>query len=259
VTAARRALRGLRIAAERARFRAWTLHLDIALRRRGGRLILDAPHGIELEGSPSVRAVARGVGAGTFTLRAGRDVRIGRGVRLEVWAAGTNRLELGDDAYVLDGAVLSLRSGAITLGPKANVREYAMLKSSGLLELGEHVAVSNFSVLHCTRSIELRAFASTAERVTIIDSEKSHDGSDTFVLNQPLKVDPVVVEENVFIAANVVITMGTRVRKNSVVGAGSVLTGGEYPAGQLIAGVPARPIRPLAAAERDQAEESSSR
>ena len=134
-----------------------------------------------------------------------------------------------------------------------------MLKSSGMLTLGEHVAVSNFSVIHCTRAVELRDFASTAERVTIIDSEKSHDGSDAFVLNQPLTVDPVVVEENVFIAANVVITKGTRVGKNSVVGAGAVLTGGDYPAGQLIAGAPARTIRALAPSEADQAKESSSR
>src|SRR3954452_19293187 len=92
-----------RDAAKRARFRAWAAHLDIQLRRSGGRLVLDAPHGLEFDAPPALKVSMRGEGEGTLTLRIGRNVTIGRNVLLEVWAPGTNVLELHDDSYVLDG------------------------------------------------------------------------------------------------------------------------------------------------------------
>jgi acetyltransferase-like isoleucine patch superfamily enzyme len=228
-----------------ARFRAWALHLDLELRRNGGRLVLEAPHGLRFDAPPSIKAHKRGAGDGTLTLRIGRNVRLGRHVQLEVWAEGTNVLELGDDSYVLDGVRLSLRSGQIVLGPAANVRDYSMLKSQGRLILGREVTIQYGNYLHCTEHLELGEVVGTGERVTIIDSEKRHDGSDTHFLRQPLLVKPVILERNVFVAANAVITHGTHVGPNSVIGAGAVLTGGDYPGGWIIVGAPAKAVKAL--------------
>jgi acetyltransferase-like isoleucine patch superfamily enzyme len=247
---------------QRARFLAWAAHLDIELRRRGGRLVLDAPHGLTFDAPPSIKALKRGEGDGTLTLRAGRNVALGRNVQLEVWAEGTNVLDFGDDSYVLDGVRLSLRSGTIRLGPAANVRDYSMLKSQGQLLLGREVTVQYASYIHCTERVELRDIVGTGERVTIIDSEKRHDGTDTHFLRQPLRVEPVVLERNVFVAANAVITHGTHVGANAVIGAGAVLTGGEYPGSWIIAGAPAKAVKALpgaSAAQGVQPVESSSR
>jgi acetyltransferase-like isoleucine patch superfamily enzyme len=218
------------------------------LRRRGGRLELDAPHGIAFDAPPELKIVMRGEGDGTFTLRAGRNVSIGRHVLLEVYATGTNVLDLGDDSYILDGVRVMLRSGRIVLGARSNLRDYVQVKSEGDLILGEEVSVCYGSVLHCTQRIELHDLVGTGERVTMIDSEKRHDGSDTHFLRQPLRVEPVVVERNTFIAANAVITHGSRVGRNAVIGAGAVLTGGDYPGGHIIAGAPARAVKALPAA-----------
>lgn len=97
------------------RFRLWVTRLRFELARRGARLALDAPHGAELERLPIVRVHPAGAGAGTLTLRIGQGVRFGRNVALELWAHGTNRLELGDYAHVYDGARLGLYSGSISL------------------------------------------------------------------------------------------------------------------------------------------------
>jgi acetyltransferase-like isoleucine patch superfamily enzyme len=241
----RAAAASARDAAHAARFRLWTARLDAELRRRGGRLVLDAPHGLHFDAPPSLKVVMAGEGDGTLTLRIGRGVSLGRNVQLEVWAGGTNVLEMHDRSYTLDGVRLSLRSGTISLGRATNIRDYAVLKSQGELLLGEEVSVSIGSVLHCTERIELRDLVGMAERVTVIDSEKRHDGSDTHFLRQPLRVRPVVLERNVFVAANAVITHGTHVGANSVIGACSVLTGGEYPGGSIIAGAPARAVKRL--------------
>jgi acetyltransferase-like isoleucine patch superfamily enzyme len=241
-----------RDAAVRARFLAWAVHLDVELRRRGGRLKLDAPNGLRFEAPPNLKVAMRGEGDGTLTLVIGRNVTIGRNVLLEVWAQGTNELVLDDDSYILDGARVLLRSGRIVLGARSNLRDYVQVKSQGDLILGEDVSIGYGSVLHCTARVDVHDLVTTGERVTMIDSEKRHDGSDTPFLRQPLRVDPVVVGRNTFVAANAVITHGSRVGPNAVVAAGAVLTGGDYPGGHILAGMPAKPVRQLAAAADDR-------
>jgi acetyltransferase-like isoleucine patch superfamily enzyme len=254
---ARSAARTVRETARMARFRAWAAHLDLELRRRGARLVLDAPHGLVFDSPPRLKVLMRGGGDATFTLRVGRGVTIGRDLILEVWAGGTNVLELGDDSYAMNGVVLHMRCGRLTVGPRSNLRDYAMLKTKGDLVLADEVSIGAMSVLHCTERLELHDYVCTGERVTVIDSEKRHDGSDAHFLRQGLRVAPVVVERNVFVGANAVITHGSRVGRNSVIGAGAVLTGGEYPPSSLIVGSPATVSRTLPAAEGDQFEVSS--
>ncbi|MBB1625849.1 sugar O-acetyltransferase [Achromobacter sp. UMC71] len=55
---------------------------------------------------------------------------------------------------------------------------------------------------------------------------------------------PIVIEKNVWIAAGATIIAGVTVGENSVVGAGSVVTR-DVPANTLVAGNPAKVIRPI--------------
>ncbi len=63
----------------------------------------------------------------------------------------------------------------------------------------------------------------------------------------PIRVAPIHIAENVWIAAAVGVLPGTRIGRNSVVGFGAVCAG-EYPADVIIAGNPAAVIRPIGAA-----------
>jgi maltose O-acetyltransferase len=60
----------------------------------------------------------------------------------------------------------------------------------------------------------------------------------------PVRVRPVRLDENVWIGANVGILPGTTVGRDSVVGFGAVCSG-DYPSGMIIAGNPARALRPI--------------
>lgn len=233
----------------RARFAAWTRALRVQLRRQGAELVLDAPHGAELAGWPAVTFDPWGRhGDARFELRIGRDVTIGRGVTLELFPRGGNRLALGDGAKVGDFARLQLRGGSIDVGGGTVVRAHVILKADGAIVLGERVEVSYFTVVHCAGRVEVRDRAGIAERVSILDSDHALDGSDTHFYEAPLTVEPVTIGENVFVAANAVVTRGTVLGANSVVAAGAVLTGSrEYAPGSLVAGVPARLIRDLRA------------
>ena len=55
---------------------------------------------------------------------------------------------------------------------------------------------------------------------------------------------PIVIEDNVWIGANVAIMPGVTIGKNSVIGAGSVVTR-DIPANVVAFGTPCRVIRPI--------------
>ena len=64
--------------------------------------------------------------------------------------------------------------------------------------------------------------------------------------NNPLDigVEPIIIEDNVFIGTGVIILKGVRVGENSVIGAGSVVTK-DVPANSIVAGNPAKLLRQL--------------
>ena len=240
-----RLIRPLRSARRALHFRLWVAHVRLDLRRRGGRLILDAPHGVRWDSAPHFDALPMGDGDGTFTLRIGRGVTLGRSMILEVHARGTNLLEIGDGVYFQHGVRVQLRGGAIRLGDRANVRDWAMLRSAGQLTAGADVAIAQATMIHCSQSIELRDRVGIAERVSILDTDHQADGSDEYFYTRPIKVAPVVVDANTFIAAGAVILCGTHIGRNSVVAANAVVGEGSYPPGHVLAGLPARPVKRL--------------
>jgi carbonic anhydrase/acetyltransferase-like protein (isoleucine patch superfamily) len=247
-----RLLRPVRRALQRARFRAWALRTDLELRRRGGRLVLDAPWGAELDGRPVVRVLPEGAGDGTLTLRIRQGVRIGRWVTIEVWARGTNVIELGDFTHVGDGARIELHSGRVRAADHVQIRGFTLLKSAADLVIGSRAVVSHGAAVHCAERVELAERSLLANRALVVDSDHVLDGSDEYFYDRPVRTGAVVVGPNTFVAANAVIARGARLGRNSAVGAGSVVRAGEYPDGWLIAGTPARPVRQLSRAEAAQ-------
>jgi len=232
----------------RARFAAWTAYLRAQLRRRGARLVVDAPHGARMDGFPHVRVERLGQGDATTVLRLGRGVSLGRATHLDLWAGGTNELALGDGAYLMHGVRLQLRGGTIALGAHTHVRDGAVLKSAGELRVGREVTVSWGDVLACTERIEVGDLVGLGERVTITDSDHTHDGSaDNHYLRQPLRVTPVRLGRNVLVSAGAVVLRGAVVGDGAVVAANAVVGAGEHPGGTLLAGAPAKPVKALQA------------
>lgn len=236
--------RTARLVLERARFEAWARRLDWALRRAGGRLELDAPHGAHFHALP-VLEIEPGT-AGVLTLRIGRDVKLGRLLTLHVFAGERSTVELGDRTTFQTACRLILRGGCLSLAEDVFVRDLTQLKvTGGELLMGPRVQVGRDCNLDCSQRIELGRQVGLAERTSVVDSDHAHDGSDVFFMDQPLRSGPIAIGANTFVAANGVVLRGTTVGANAVVGAGAVVRAGELQAGWLHAGVPARPVRPL--------------
>jgi acetyltransferase-like isoleucine patch superfamily enzyme len=225
-----------------ARFRLWARWVDLRMRRLGGRFVVEAAEVPRYLGLPRVEIDA---GGGTLTLRVGRGCKLGRDVVLDVAPRADGLIELGDRVTLQNSVRLQPWGGSIRLAGGVQVRDYCELKSKGDLAVGERAILGRNVTLHCDERIELGAFVGLAERVTLADSDHGHDGTDTFFMEQPVTSAPIVLEDNVFLATNVVVLRGCTVGRNAVGAAGAVLTGGEYPAGWIIGGVPARPLKAL--------------
>jgi acetyltransferase-like isoleucine patch superfamily enzyme len=231
----------------RARFALWTTRLRFELWRKGGRLELLAPRGARLKGAPTLHVTGEGDGDAVLRLRIGRDVTFGRGVSIRIRARGTNVLELGDRTDVQDGVRLWLFSGSLHVGRSSIVRDGALLKTSGDLELGEFVRVGYGTVFHCHEEIRVGDRVAVADQTVCIDSDHVHDGSDTWMMDQPVRATPIEIGRNTVVGANAMITRGARVGRNSVVAGSALVRAGDYPDSSLLAGVPASVVRSLAA------------
>ncbi len=228
----------------RLRFLLWAARLRGRLRRRGVALVLRAPHGARMDGPPRVRVSGTGDG-GTLTVTLGRGVALGSDLHLEVLGGADSSLTVGDGVYFQHAVRVQLRGGSIALGEHTHVRDGAVLKADGALTVGEEVTIGSGDVLACTRRIEIGDRAGLGERVTITDSDHTHDGSDRHYLRQPLRITPVRVGANVLVSAGAVVLRGAEVGANAVIAANAVVGAGPHEGGWLYAGTPARPVKRL--------------
>lgn len=242
----------------RWRFARWVWRTRFVLARHGCKLEVHAPHGATFDSPPAVRPTLHFGpvgGGGRVRIELGRWVHLGRDMEIEVLPSEESTLVLGDGVTCQANVRLVLFGGEIRVGPSAQLRDGAMLKSSGSLVLGERVMVARFSSIQAHDSVRFEDLSGAAERVTVIDSDHTIDGTDDHFLVKPVRSDPITVGRNTWLGANVVVLRGARIGRNALVGAASVVRGGDYPDGWLIAGVPAAPVRPLG---RRQAEVAGS-
>ncbi len=245
----RSAARAARLKTERARFELWGRRLDARLRRAGGRLDLQAPHGAHFYELPDIEIHPYGGKAGTLTIRLGEHVQLGRRQILDVWAAADNTLDLGDRVTFRSGTRIQLRGGTVRIGNDSTIRDYCLLDAmdGGVISLGERVQFGAQVALHSLELVQMGDDSAAGERVSIFDSDHRHDGGDATNYAQPVAIAPVIIRTNTFLGANSLLLRGVRMGPNAMLGGSSLVRGGEYPSGFLYAGSPAREIRALAA------------
>jgi acetyltransferase-like isoleucine patch superfamily enzyme len=114
--------------------------------------------------------------------------------------------------------------------------------ADAIIKIGDNT-ILNGTRFGAARLIDVGADCLLAE-AEILDTDFHSLRADRRRPGVPVRVDPVIIAENVWIGASTGILPGTTIGRNSVVGFGSVCTGA-YPADSLIAGNRARVIKPL--------------
>ena len=114
-------------------------------------------------------------------------------------------------------------------------------KINGELQLGKYILISPGTSIRSAQKIVIGDSTMIASDVTITDSDW-HDIYDrTDYVASPKEV---IIQENVWIGEKSLILKGSKIGKNSIIGAGSVVSG-EVPANVIFAGNPAKEIKKL--------------
>jgi len=156
----------------------------------------------------------------------GRRVIVGRNLRIQ------GRLVLQGPGTVILGDNVSI---GMTVTPWTYSPE-------AVIEIGSNTFL-NGTRFGCQRRITIGADGIIGE-AQIMDTNFHSTAVNRHDPAAPVKVAPVEIGENVWIGAQVGILPGTSIGRNSVVGFGAVCSG-EYPPNMLIAGNPARVIKPV--------------
>lgn len=149
------------------------------------------------------------------------------------------KLCVGKGVRIGKGATLRMTpSGAVTLGDGVYIDRDVTLIGEGRLVIGAHSYVGRGTIIASGERLEIGEGALIAAHVTIRDHDHGTASGTPYRLQKPV-TSPVVIEDNVWIGANAVVVRGTRIGRDTIVGAGAVVTR-DVPAGQLAVGVPAR-------------------
>ncbi|MBN2141000.1 MAG: acyltransferase [Desulfovibrionaceae bacterium] len=141
----------------------------------------------------------------------------------DVWVTGFRNISIGDETRVAENCRLHGHDGTLRIGSRcslsANVQAGA---AQGELHIGDDVSIGPNTVI--------RAGIHRFERLDLPINRQGHERT------------VIRIEDDVWIASNVVISGGVTLGKGCVVGAGSVVTRDVAPY-TVVAGAPAKFIK----------------
>ena len=112
---------------------------------------------------------------------------------------------------------------------------------NSVIEIGNNVAFNNNVYICSANRIIIGDYCKIGEGVIIFDFEAHGTLPDE--RNSIGKVDEVFIGKNVWIGSKVIILKGSKIGDNSIIAAGSVVTGKTFPANAIIGGNPAKVIK----------------
>lgn len=166
-------------------------------------------------------------------LRFASNIRLGRGSYLDEGVyihACPGGVTIGENSLVMHGAVLHVYNfrgiphSGIQIGRDSLIGEYSVIRGQGGVTIGDRVY--------------------TSPMTQIIAVNHVFDDPQRPFIDQGITAQGIVIEDDVWLGANVVVTDGVRVGRGAVVAAGAVVTK-DVPAHTVVAGVPARIIRTI--------------
>ncbi|HVC76725.1 MAG TPA: acyltransferase [Candidatus Micrarchaeaceae archaeon] len=143
------------------------------------------------------------------------------------------------------GRVRVRNYGRIVIGERLLVRAEPwptelVSQFGGVLEIGDGTFINSGVSISACISVTIGNRCQIGPHVTIMDNDYHVAGD---LLMRPVS-KPIVLEDLVWVGAGAIILKGVRIGRGAAIGAGSVVTH-DVPAGMVVAGNPARPIRAL--------------
>lgn len=164
-------------------------------------------------------------------LRFADHIRLGSGCYLDEGVyihACPNGVDVGAKTMVMHGAILhvynfrDLPHAGIKIGRECLIGEYSVIRGQGGVTLGDRVYTSPMTQILAVNHV--------------------FDDPDRPFVEQGITAEGIVIEDDVWLGANAVITDGVHIGKGAVVAAGAVVTD-DVPPHAVVAGIPARVVR----------------
>ena len=158
---------------------------------------------------------------------------------------GRKRMQIGPHSSISAHAHLKAGevSARIRIGARCQISAYAMLMTyGGSIEIGDDCSVNPFCVLYGHGGLKIGSCVRIAAGTVIIPANHNFEDVNRPILEQGVSARGIVIEDDVWIGANVTVLDGVRICRGAVVAAGAVVTQ-DVEAFTIVGGVPAKLIK----------------
>ena len=152
----------------------------------------------------------------------GDNVVIDDGCCLDAKGSDNMGITLGNEVFIGRNTILSCKNGDIVVDDKANIGFNCEIFSASRVRIGKRVLMAAYTYL--------------------VGGDHLYDRVDIPVLEQGRTARGVEVGDNVWLGAHVVVTDGSTIGRDAIVGAGAVVVG-EIPEFAIAIGIPAKATR----------------
>lgn len=178
---------------------------------------------IKMDGMAAIEAGVRLVFAGNIQL--GKNVYLDQGVYLHALPGG---ISIGEGTFLMHHTTLhvfnfrGLPQAGITIGKNCFLGEFNIIRGQGGVHIGNDVY--------------------TGPMVQIVAVNHVYNNPDVPIREQGITAQGIVIEDDVWLGANVVVVDGVTIGRGSIIGAGSVVTA-NIPPYSIAVGTPAKPVK----------------
>ncbi|OFW42378.1 MAG: hypothetical protein A3J29_06405 [Acidobacteria bacterium RIFCSPLOWO2_12_FULL_67_14b] len=162
------------------------------------------------------------------TLRHPHKIHIGDNVVIDDWccldAKGTDNqgIAIGSGVFVGRNTILSCKNGDILIEDRANIGFNCEVFSASRVRIGKDILMAAYTYL--------------------VGGDHLYDRTDIPVLQQGRTARGIDVGDGVWLGAHVVVTDGSTIGRDAIIGAGAVVVG-EIPEFAIATGIPAKVMR----------------
>ncbi len=133
--------------------------------------------------------------------------------------------------------------GKIEIGRNCRIKDYSkIITYSGFVRIGNNCSINPFSVIYGHMGVKIGDNVMIANKVTIVAANHGFTDLTIEMKKQSIVGKGIIIEDDVWIGANVTILDGVKLKKGCIVAAGSVVNK-DVEAYAIVGGVPARHIK----------------
>ncbi len=174
-------------------------------------------------------------------------VAIENGVRIRY----ADQIRLANNVYLDEGVYLHACPGGIEIGANTFVMHHAELHvynfrdlPKARIRIGQDCLIGEYNVIRGQGGVNIGNRVYTSPGTQIIAVNHIFDDPERPFIQQGITAQGIVIEDDVWLGSNVVVTDGVRIGKGAVVAAGAVVAE-DVPPHTVVGGVPARIIRTI--------------